>query len=423
MKKIFKIAFLLVVTISNAQQSLTLEECYALANKNYPIAKQKELLQQKSDYEVEALQTGKLPKIDLVTQGSYQNQVTAIPNPFLEPINKDQYRANIDVNQLIYNGGLIDANTKLKEAQTKTQQQQVEVNLYQLKSRINQLFFSILYLQERKEILISKQNQLLSKIKEVKSGIQYGAILPASEKVLEAENLKIKQQLSEIQFDKKRLFENLSSLTFTTVPETAILQKPIVITDESSQNNRPELKYFEFQNQQIEASKTVISKNNLPKINAFGIAGYGNPGLNMVDNSYQPILMLGLRANWNVFDWNKTKAEKDALTVSADIVATEKETFLLNNSLQLQEMNNEIKKSVEIIKTDTEIIGLREYVEKSANAQLKNGVITTSEYLVEFTNLYEARTNQKLHEIQLDLAKSNYQVAKGSPLTPEGGTN
>ena len=414
MKRILITSFWLVALCANAQQSLTLEDCHALANKNYPIAKQIGLLQQKSDYEVEALQTGKLPKIDLVAQGSYQNQVTTIPNPVLEPLNKDQYRANLDVNQLIYNGGLIVANTKLKEAQTKTQQQQVEVNLYQLKSRINQLFFSILYLQERKEILVSKQDQLISKIKEVKSGIQYGAILPASEKVLEVENLKIKQQLSEIQFDKKRLFENLSSLTFTTIPETAILQKPIVITDESSQNNRPELKYFEFQNQQIEASKTVISKNNLPKINAFGIAGYGNPGLNMVDNSYQPILMVGLRANWNVFDWNKSKAEKDALSVSADIVATEKETFLLNNSLQLQEMNNEIKKSEEIIKTDTEIIGLREYVEKSANAQLKNGVITASEYLVEFTNLYEAKTNQKLHDIQLALAKANYQVAKGN---------
>ena len=414
MRRILITSFLLAAFFSNAQQSLTLEECYALANKNYPLAKQIGLLQQKSDYEVDALQTGKLPKIDLIAQGSYQNQVTTIPNPVLEPLNKDQYRANFDVNQLIYNGGLIDANAKLKEAQTKTQQQQVEVSLYQIKTRINQLYFSILLLQERKEILVSKRNQLHSKIKEVNTGIKFGAILPASEKVLEAENLKIKQQLSEIQFDKKRLFENLSSLTFTIVPETTILEKPILITDETSQNNRPELKYFELQNQQIEASKTVISKNNLPKINAFGIAGYGNPGLNMVDNSFQPILMVGLRANWNVFDWNKSKAEKDALTVSSQIVASEKETFLLNNSLQLQEMENEIKKMEEIIKTDSAIIGLREYVEKSANAQLKNGVITTSEYLVEFTNLFEVRINQKWHEIQLNLAKANYQVVKGN---------
>ena len=178
-------------------------------------------------------------------------------------------------------------------------------------------------------------------------------------------------------------------------------------------NNRPELKYFELQDQQIEASKRVISKNNLPKINAFGTAGYGNPGLNMIDNSFQPIFMVGLRANWNVFDWNKSKAEKDALTVSADILATEKEAFLLNNTMQLQGIDNEIKKSEEIIATDIEIINLREYVVQSANSQLKNGVITASEYLVEFTNLYEAKTNQKIHEIQLDLAKANYQVSKG----------
>ena len=413
MRRILITSFLLAAFYSHAQQSLTLEDCHALANKNYPLAKQIGLLQQKSDYEVNALQAGKLPKIDLVAQGSYQNQVTTIPNPVLEPVNKDQYRANFDVNQLIYNGGLIDANTKLQEAQRKTQQQQVEVSLYQIKTRINQLFFSILLLQERKEILILKQDQLFSKIREVNAGIKFGAILPASEKVLEAENLKIKQQLSEIQFDKKRLFENLSSLTFTIFRETTTLQKPIIITDETSQNNHPELKYFELQDQQIEVMKTVISKNKLPKINAFGIAGYGNPGLNMVDNSFQPILMVGVRANWNVFDWNKSKAEKDALTVSSQIVATEKETFLLNNSLQMQEMDNEIMKSQEIIKTDTEIISLREYVEKSANSQLKNGVITTSEYLVEFTNLYEARTNQKLHEIQLALAKANYQVSKG----------
>jgi len=413
MRRILITSFLLAALYSNAQQSLTLEDCYALANKNYPLAKQIGLLQQKSDYEVNALQVGKLPKIDLIAQGSYQNQVTTIPNPVLEPVNKDQYRASFDVNQLIYNGGLINATTKLKEAQTKTQQQQVEVSLYQIKTRINQLFFSILLLQERKEILIFKQEQLFSKIREVKAGIKFGAILPASEKVLEAENLKIKQQLSEIQFDKKRFFENLSSLTSTTVPETTMLKEPMTITEGTSQNNRPELKYFELQDQQIEASKTVISKNNLPKINAFGIAGYGNPGLNMVDNSFQPILMVGLRANWNVFDWNKSKAEKDALTVSSQIIATEKETFLLNNSLQMQEMDNEIMKSQEIIKTDTEIISLREYVEKSANSQLKNGVITTSEYLVEFTNLYEARTNKKLHEIQLALARANYQVSKG----------
>lgn len=402
-----------IFQFSNAQQKITLEDCYALANKNYPLAKQTQLLQEKSSLDIDVLNKGKLPKIDLNAQATYQNQVTVVPSPLVDPINKDQYRATLDVNQLIYNGGTIDANAKLKEAQTKTQQQQVEVNLYQIKTKINQLYFSILLLQERKAILISKQEQLLSKIKEVQTGIKFGAILPASEKVLEAENLKIKQLLTEIQFDKKKMLDNLSTFIYTPLNENVSLQKPNIAADLTKDNNRPELKLFDLQNEQIEVSKEVISKNNLPKINAFGLAGYGNPGLNMVYNSFEPIFMVGLRANWNVFDWNKSKTEKQVLSISKDIVTSEKETFLLNNNLQLQEMENEIKKTEEVILTDKEIIDIREYVVKSSDSQLRNGVITSSDYLVELTNLYEAKINQKVHEIQLDLAKANYQVVKG----------
>jgi outer membrane protein TolC len=134
----------------------------------------------------------------------------------------------------------------------------------------------------------------------------------------------------------------------------------------------------------------------------------------MLDNSFQPFYVLGIKANWTVFDWNKTKSEKQALSVAKEIVNTEKETFQLNTQMQLQEFENEIKKQEEILKTDFEIIDLREYILKSADAQLKNGVITSSEYMAEFTNLYEAKTNQKGHEIQLELAKANYQVIKGN---------
>lgn len=415
MKRILITLFLLVIFHTNAQQTVSLEDCYALANKNYPLSKQTELLQQKSVYEIDALNKGKLPKIDMNAQATYQSDVTGLPISManVTPLNKDQYRATLDVNQLLYNGGMIDANTKFKVAQTNTQQQQVEVNLYQIKNKINQLYFSVLLLQEQKAILISKQEQLISKIKEVKTGVKFGAILPASEKVLEAENLKIKQQLTEIQFDKKRMLDNLSMLIFSPLDENITLEKPSITTDFTKDTNRPELKLFDLQNEQIEISKEVISKNNMPKVNAFGQAGYGNPGLNMLDNSFQTFYIVGLKANWNVFDWNKSKIEKQALSISENIITTEKKTFLLNNNLQVQEMENEIKKSEEIIKTDSEIIALREYVVKSSDAQLRNGVITSSEYLVELTNLFEAKNNQKLHEIQLALAKANYQVNKG----------
>ncbi|MEC5166607.1 outer membrane protein TolC [Flavobacterium sp. PL11] len=414
MKNNFILLYLIFIPmISNAQQNLTLKECYNLVTKNYPLAKQNQLLQSKSDNEIESLNKGKLPKIDLNAQATYQSDVIGFPAaiPGTSPINKDQYRATIDLNQLIYNGGMIAANAKLKQAQTKTQQQQVEVSLYQLKSRINQHYFAILLLQEKKSLLVSKNKLLLSKVKEVQSGVKFGAILPASELILEAEILKIKQQITEIQFENTKMIQNLSELTFTEFESDIVVVQPQFVNQ--SINVRPEIAFYDLQNQQIELTKNTLAKSILPKINAFGQGGYGNPGLNMLDNSFQPFFVVGVKANWNILDWGKNKTDQKVLDISKAIIGTEKETFELNNKMQLQEMESDINKTEQLLQTDAEVIVIREKIAASANAQMKNGVITTSEYLVEVTNLFEAKNSLKTHEVQLAAAKANLEIIKG----------
>uniref|UniRef100_UPI00404AD278 TolC family protein n=1 Tax=Flavobacterium sp. TaxID=239 RepID=UPI00404AD278 len=264
MKKIILYLIIIVPFLGFSQQKITLNECYTLVEKNYPLAKQTNLIQQKSTLEIDALNKAKLPKMDINAQATYQSDVIGLPMtlPGVEGLNKDQYRATLDVNQLIYNGGMIDANSKLKEAQTKTLQQQVAVNLYQLKSRINYSYMMILLFQDQRELLEAKQNTINSKIKEVKSGVKNGAILPASEQVLEAELLKLEQALTENSFQRIKELQNLSSLTTTTFAENTILEKPITIIDNNG--TRPEIQFFESQQNQIEASKNVISKSNLP---------------------------------------------------------------------------------------------------------------------------------------------------------------
>ena len=406
---------LLILTISSyAQQKLTIEECYAFAEKNYPIAKQTNFLQQKTSFEIDALNKAKLPKIDINAQATYQSDVIGLPTslPGVEPINKDQYRATLDVNQLLYNGGMINANTKLKEAQMLTQQQLVAVNLYQLKSRINYSYMMILLWQDQRELLLAKQSTIHSKIKEVKSGVKNGAMLPSSEQVLEAELLKLEQALTENTFQRIKELQNLAGLTSTTIKENSVLERPSTTLE--TNGVRPEMKFFELQQDQIEASKNIISKSNLPKLYAFGQAGYGNPGLNMLNNSFDDFYMVGLKLNWNVFDWNKSKSEKQALDIAKEIVTTEKETFETNNQMQLNELKSEISKLETIIKTDSQIILLRDKVVQSSDSQMRNGVITTSEYVTELNQLFDAKTNQKVHQTQLELAKINYQTIKGT---------
>ncbi|HUH50753.1 MAG TPA: TolC family protein [Flavobacterium sp.] len=413
-KELFLLSFLLLSTVSTAQQTLTLEDCYNRAEQHYPLSVQTQLLAQKSVYEIATLDKSRLPKVDLNAQTTYQSDVIGLPAalPGVVPLNKDQYRATLDVNQLIYNGGLIGSQAKLKEVQTKTSQQQVAVKLYQLKNSINYYYFSILLLQEKEALLQSKNELLLSKIKEVKSGVQNGALLPASELVLEAERTKIKQQQIEIDFERLKMTQSLAELTFTEISPATTLTHP-----HSSVVNingkRPELAWYDLQKEQLEFSKSMLSKSSLPKISAFGQAGYGNPGLNMLDNSFQSFYILGLRANWNVFDWGKNKKEKFALDIAKEIIQSEKETFEMNTTIELQQIDNEIRKIKQLLESDVEMIQTREKIVESSDIQMKNGVITTAEYLSEFINLFEAKNALKTRQVQLSLAKSNYEIIKG----------
>lgn len=178
MKRFIIIILILITLPSVAQQSITLEACYSLATKNYPLAKQSQLFEDQNKLDSEVISNAKLPQISLDAQATYQSDVIEIPipNANIESLNKDQYRASLSVNQLIYNGGATDATLNVKAVQTKTKQKQVDVNLYQLKQQINQLYFSILLSQESYLLLKVKEAQLEAKLKEVQSGIKYGTI-------------------------------------------------------------------------------------------------------------------------------------------------------------------------------------------------------------------------------------------------------
>ncbi|TJY35788.1 TolC family protein [Pontimicrobium aquaticum] len=415
MKRLILILISIATFTGYAQQRITIEECYNLAIQNYPLAKQSQLLETQYELDAEVISTAKLPQLNLDAQATYQSDVieVPIPNSNIEPLNKDQYRATLSANQLIYNGGLTDASLNVKSAQLKTKQKQIEVSLYQLKQQINQLYFSILLAQESELLLKAKQTQLEAKLKEVVSGIKYGVILPSSDKVLEAELLKISQQFQELDSNKAALIETLSSLIKKPLEASTLFQNPLIETQLQNDLNRPELELFQLKKEEISQSETLISKLNAPKLLGFVTGGYGNPRLNMLDNSFQAFYTVGVKLNWNVFNWNSKNKQRKSLTINKDIIDTETEAFKLNTNIELNKQQKEIEKIEGFITSDEAIINLRKEVLQTADSQLKNGVITSSAYITELTNLYEDENTLVRHKIQLQLAKANYNVIKG----------
>jgi outer membrane protein TolC len=418
MKNLSTILLLLLTVSVFSQEKITLEECYDLVNKNYPLAKQTELLSEQNKLDVSVIKASKLPQLDFSAQATYQSDVIefpiSLPNVTVEAPNNDQYKAAISVNQIIYNGGIINTSIEAKNAALKVQQKQVEVSLYQLKKQVNQLYFSILLLQKKRALLTAKNTLLESKLKEIKAAIKFGVIIPSSDKVLEAEILKIQQQFTEIDQSKANLVETLSLLINKDIATNVTLENPEITPTLNKDIQRPELSLFQLQKQQIEFSEKLISKQNLPKLMGFGTSGYGNPGLNMLDNSFQAYYIVGLKLNWNVFDWNASKNKRRSLQVNKSIIDNQQEIFKLNTNIELNKHQSEIDKIATFIESDKTIIDLRKIILKSADAQLKNGVITSSAYITELTNLYEAENNLKTHKIQLLLAKANYKITKGN---------
>lgn len=417
MKKISLIFLLLISSLSSAQEILTLEECYELAQENYPLARQLTLLEEKTARELEVIGKDYLPKIDLNAKATYQSDVIEIPLQTpqgIEAVDKDQYRATVDVEQLIFNGGKLEARKQLKEAELQAQKQEVKVNLYQVKKRINRYYFASLQLREQMDLLHSKQEALAERIGELESAVKYGAALPASENTLKAEMLKIDQQKDEVQARLHTAQKSLSAYIAIPVDTATVLELPAQDRLLSAEGSRPENEFFSLKAEELDQNKDLLSKSLYPNIYGFAQGGYGKPGYNMLDNSFQDFYMVGVKLNWNIFDWGKVKEQKRSLDVSKDLLAAERETFNFNNNVELEEAQMKIRQFQQMLEKDREIIALRERIVETANSQLTHGVITPSEYLTEFNNLYEARINRQLHELDLEMAKADFRVIKGN---------
>jgi outer membrane protein TolC len=415
MNKTITFIILLFATSIFSQEQITLNDCYQLLTTNFPLVKQNALLESQNTLEKNTIKAANLPEINISAQATYQSDVIEIPiqNAGITPLNKNQYRTTIYVNQLIYGGGIIDASLNAKSVNLKTKQKQVEVNLYQLKKQVNQLYFSVLLTQDKKDLLIEKKTLLNSKLKEIKSGIKNGVLLPTSDKIIEVELLKVSQHFSEIELNKASLIKTLSSLIGKDINRNSSFEKTIIVTEFNTEISRPELELFQLKKEQIETSENLISKENSPKLIGFANGGYGNPGLNMLDNSFQSFYTVGIKLNWKILDWNANKMKRESLIINKDIIDTEAEIFKLNTNIELEQQQSEIQKLEGFIASDLDIIQLRKDVLKSSASQLKNGVITSSSYITELTNLYEDENMLSTHKIQLQLAKANYNITKG----------
>ena len=405
-----KYIFLLFIGLINAQETITLEQCYQWSRENYPLIKKQELIKKAEQYTTENALKGWLPQVNITAQATYQNDVTQfpvkLPNVNVEPLSKDQYKVFADVSQTIYDGGNIRNQKNLAKIQSEVQTIQTEVELDKLKERINQLYFGILQTNKQWTQLQFTKLDIKEGIKKAEAQLKNGVIFRSNLDVLKAELVKIEQKEIELQAIKQNFVQMLSYFIKKNIDENTQLETPekILLT---KNNNRSELKLFDAQKQLLETQRKIINTKNTPKLGAFFQGGYGKPGFNMLKNEFDLFYIGGVRLNIPISGFYTQKNDLALLENQSQEIEIQKENFLFNQNFIEIQQRNDLEKIQNLIDKDNELIELRKNIKTASLAQLENGVINTNDYLREVTAEEQAILTKITHEIQYLLTQYN----------------
>jgi len=431
MKSKILILFLPVITGVNvlyAQKVLTLRECYDKAMISNPIAAEKETYSSVWELKDKNLSKSWLPTVDANGSLLYNSRVVdltymfeSLPIPGLADaaplMPHDQYKLTLDINQVIYDGGAIKNAKNLEKTNLSINQKQTETDLYKLRGQVNTYYFNLLLLDKQNELVSSFLDLINKRIISLQSAFDNGVITRSDIDVMTSDKIKLEQQLRGNEILKSSMLKILSSLTGSEIDASTRLVIPISSDEIKPELSRPELEMFDLKKEQLEAGLKALQSQRLPKAFGFASLGYGNPpGSDFFRDQFDTYYVLGASIKWNIFDWNKTKNEKQMISFQQGILENRKSDLTDNLTRMLEAKNAEIVNLKNMLESDTVLIDIRKRITASAESQYKNGNITATELLNEMNSERQALINYELHKINLAMAKIEYLNISGKEI-------
>ena len=372
----------------------TLEECQQAAEKNYPLIQQYGLIGKTTELTVSNIQKGWLPQVSASAQATYQSDVVSWPSEVktmmngmginMKGLKKDQYRVGIDVQQTIYDGGVIGSQKRITREQGKVQAAQNEVNIYNVRKRVNEMYFGLLLIDEQIKLNSDLQTLLAGNERKLESMTKRGTAAESDLQNVKAERLNAVQKATELA-SQKQMLQRIGGLT--------------------AENRRPELKALDAQIGVLNAQEKALNAALMPKVGVFAQGFYGYPGLNMFEDMMRHKWSLngivGARVTWNIGALYTRKNDKAKLQLQRDMTENSREVFLFNNNLEQIQQNENIERYQKLMAQDGEIISLRQAVRKAAESKLEHGIIDANDLVREINQEHAAFVQQSVHEIEM----------------------
>ena len=405
--------------LASVAQAQTLEECQQAAEKNYPVIKQYGLIAQTTELTVKNIQKGWLPQITASAQATYQSDVVSWAENMqrmyqqmglnMKGLTKDQYKIGVDLQQIIYDGGAIGCQRSIARQEGKVQEAQTETNLYQVRKRVNEMYFSLLLLDEQIRLNDDVKALLLSSEKKLAAMVKGGTAATSDFDNVKAERLSVAQQNESLKSQRQMLQRMLSVFCGMEVSNP---EKPAAVEASASASNRPEIRLFDNQLKLTEVQEKALDTKLRPTLGLYAQGYYGYPGLNMfedmISRKWSLNGIVGIKLSWNVGALYTHKNDKAKLKAQRELIENAREVFLFNNNMEQIQQTENVSRYRTMMQGDDEIIALRTNVRKAAESKLAHGIIDVNSLLREINNENAAKTQQAIHEI--DMLKEMYNL-------------
>lgn len=402
---IFSFSFLLFV--SGMYGQITLEECQRKTQDNYPLIRQYGLVEKTKEYNLENASRGYLPQFALSAKASYQSEVTElpikIPGVEIKGLPKDQYQVMLELQQKIWDGGGIRVQKKQVTAEAEVEREKLNVDMYALNSRVNDLYFGILLLDEQLKQNGLLQEELERNFRQITAYVENGIANQADLDAVKVEQLNARQKRIELSSSRVAYLRMLSLLMGEELAQEASLEKPVPEKNitVASEIRRPELSWFNAQGAGLQVQEKALNVRHLPQLGLFVQGAYGNPGLNMLKNEFSPFYIAGVRMSWNFGSLYTLKNDRRVIENKRQQLDSNRDVFLFNTRVQMTQQEQAIHSMEKQMQDDNEIIRLRTSIRRAAEAKVANGTLTVTEMLRELTNESLARQTKAMHEVQL----------------------
>jgi outer membrane protein TolC len=422
------LTLLVAAAPASAQDTLRLPALQDAAVQQDPRARQLLLQEAATELRLRNIAAERLPSLTFLGEASHQSEVPGIPIelPGMEIPQppKSRYEAAVNVEQLLYDGGVLSRRRAAEEAHLRAERARIAAALHPLRSEVNQAFFRALLLQARTEETALLIADLEARLDMLRTQVREGSALPGDTAVVRAEMLRAAQNHSEAAADRRAALAVLAQLTDVQITEGDVLQLPdlaeavrriqaVVAPYDTAARMHPRYSVFDAEREQLEQQSSLVQARAQPQISAFGQLAYGRPGPKQFTDEFHEYWLAGVRLRWQPWNWGTTAREREVLRIQQDVVHAEEASFTEQLRREVQDDVQTIERLQSAVALDEQIIALREQVERQARAQLAERVMTPADYVDVRTDLQEARLALQRHRVELAQARAHYLTTLG----------